>query len=344
MTSEVSRKSSAGTFLLLGFVLLLLSGAYVIFAPNAGEVGSGKFLYIRTGSTINDLTGQLEAGGYVRSVGTFKLLASAAGLDKHIRPGKYQVSRGMSNYKLVRMLRTGHQTPVKLVINKVRTKRDFVQLVCNNLEADSNQLYRLLDDDKLLASYHLSSETALCAVLPDSYEFFWNTPADKVFKKIAANYHAFWNPARRAKVEARHLTVAQVVTVASIVEEETNVAEDKPLIASVYLNREAKGMKLQADPTVKFAIGDFTIRRVTGAMLSYPSPYNTYLNYGLPPGPICTPLPETIDAVLDAPETKNLYFCAKADFSGRSAFAVTFDEQKKNAAAYQHALNERGIK
>ena len=343
MTSDVRRKPRAGIYLLF-VVALLAGGAYAVFAPNTGDMHSGKFLYIHTGADLDQVVGGMESGGFIMSGGTFKLLASVAGLGKHVKPGKYLISKGMSNYKLVRLLRLGHQTPVKLVINKVRTKREFVQLLCSNLEADSTQLYQILEDDKMLSAYHLSSETALCAVLPDTYEFFWNTSADKAFKKIAANFHTFWTPERRAKADARHLTVAQVVTVASIVEEETNVAEDKPLIASVYLNREAKGMKLQADPTVKFALGDFTIRRITGPMLTYPSPYNTYLNDGLPPGPICTPSPATINAVLDAPETKYLYFCAKADFSGSSAFAKTFDEQKKNAVAYQHALNARGIK
>ena len=181
------------------------------------------------------------------------------------------------------------------------------------------------------------------AVTPDSYFFHWNTNANKEFRKIHENYTRFWTEPRRDEAKKQGLTPVSATIMASIIDEETNKPEDKPNIASVYLNRLQKGMKLQADPTVKFAIGDFAIKRITGVMLETKSPYNTYQNEGLPPGPICTPAPSSIDAVLQAPKTNYIYFCAKADLSGASVFAATSDEHIKNARLYQKALNERGI-
>jgi UPF0755 protein len=202
---------------------------------------------------------------------------------------------------------------------------------------------RLLEDSTYLSEYEVTPGTAMAIIVPDTYEFFWNTDADKVLKKIYKNYNRFWNKQRKQKAANQGITPLQAIVVASIVDEETNMSSDKPKIASVYLNRIKKGMPLQADPTVKFAIGDFAIKRVTSAMLQINSPYNTYKYPGLPPGPICTPSMGSINAVLDAPRTSYLYFCAKADFSGYSAFASNYNEQINNANAYRRALDARGI-
>jgi UPF0755 protein len=201
----------------------------------------------------------------------------------------------------------------------------------------------MLHDPTYLAQFGLDTNTAMCAIVPDTYDFFWNSTADRAFRKIQKNYVRFWDETRRQEAKAQGLTPVKAMIVASIVDEETNMPGDKPKVASVYLNRLDKGMKLQADPTVRFALGDFTIKRVTGEMLQINSPYNTYINEGLPPGPICTPAPSSIDAVLTAPKTTYLYFCAKEDFTGYSNFASTYDEQVKNAKAYQQALDARGI-
>jgi UPF0755 protein len=285
----------------------------------------------------------LQEGGFVNSMMSFDLLAKIFKLPAHIHPGKYRITPGMSNYRMIRMLRSGKQAPVKLVIHKLRTKNDLVHLVSNNLEADSFQLRKLLSDPAFLLQYELDTNTAMCAVLPDTYEFFWNTSAEKAFKKIAKNYERFWNDDRKQAARKKNITPIQATVVASIVEEESNKADDKPKIASVYLNRLRINMRLQADPTVKFAVGDFTIRRIGGPMLDYDSPFNTYKYTGLPPGPICTPSVASIDAVLQAPATTYLYFCAKDDFSGYHVFATTYDEQIKNARAYQKALDARNI-
>jgi UPF0755 protein len=332
---------SARVILIILFVIALF--LFKIFGPNTGDFREGTYLYIHTGSDYEALKKALTDGGFVNGIYSFDLMARVRKLPAHIHPGKYKIEKGMSNFSIVRMLRNGRQTPVKLVINKLRTKHDLVNLLSTNLEADSAQLKQLLHDPSYLSEFGLDTNTAMCAIIPDTYDFFWNSSADKAFRKLEKNYAKFWDETRKQQAKNQGLTPTKATVVASIVDEETNMNEDKPKIASVYLNRLNKGMKLQADPTVRYAIGDFGIRRVTGAMLEYNSPYNTYMYEGLPPGPICTPAASSVDAVLTAPKTTYLYFCAKDDFSGYTVFASTFDEQIKNAHAYQKALDARGI-
>jgi len=340
MSAAKKKRSNRPLILGLVFIAIVALGVWVLFGPN---IGRQRYLYIHTGWGYDQVLATLKDSGYVHDATSFDILAKSAGLPAHIRPGRYQLSRGMSNFAIVRLLRRGTQAPVKLVINKLRTKKDLVALLSANLEADSAELAHMLQDSAYLSQFGLDTNTAMCAIIPDTYEFFWNTPADNVFKKMQKNYARFWSDDRRQKARAHGLTPVKATIVASIVDEETNRADDKLNIASVYLNRLEKGMKLQADPTVKFAIGDFAIRRITGAMLQYQSPYNTYQNEGLPPGPICTPSMASIDAVLNSPKTTYIYFCAKADLRGASVFASTGDEHIKNAHAYQQALNARGI-
>jgi UPF0755 protein len=341
MTAKKKKKVNRWPWVILAIVVLVLgAGAYLVFGPNSKKE---RYLYIHTGTTYAQLLATLRDSGYVRDITSFGLLASQAGLKEHVKPGKYAVKRWMSNYELVRMLRNGRQTPVKLVINKVRTINELVTLMSNNLEASRDSLSQLFRDTAYLSDFDLDTSTLLCAIIPDTYDFYWNTSADKAFKKIQKNYNRFWTTERKKLAKAHDLTPTQATIVASIVEEETNRAEDKPNIASVYLNRIKKGMKLQADPTVKYAVGDFTIHRVSGAMLKNSSPYNTYQHEGLPPGPICTPMPSTVDAVLNSPATTYIFFCAKADLGGGSVFATTDEEHLKNARAYQKALDARGI-
>ncbi|MBS1688697.1 MAG: endolytic transglycosylase MltG [Bacteroidetes bacterium] len=317
--------------------------AFEIFGPNTGSFSEGPYLYIHTGSTYEQVKESLVSGGYVRNIRSFDLLARQINYPEHIHPGKYTINKGMSNYAIIRLLHSGRQTPVKLVINKLRKEQDFINLLGQNLEADSNVLKQMFHDPVYLSQFGLDTNTLMCAVMPDTYDFFWNTTADKAFRKIEKSYAHFWTPERIQQAKNHDLTPQQAITVASIVDEETNKNDEKAKIASVYLNRLHKGIRLQADPTVKFAIGDFTIRRITGAHLQFSSPYNTYLNTGLPPGPICTPSVASIEAVLQAPATDYLYFCAKEDFSGYHRFAATLQEHMQNAHLYQQALNERGI-
>lgn len=347
MAARSKKKKSTAKRVGLTIFLIIAAGliyfVFEVFGPNTGSFSEGPYLYIHTGSTYEQVKQTLADGGYVRNIKSFDLLARQTNYPEHVHPGKYTIKRGMSSYAIVRLLHSGKQTPVKLVINKLRTKQDFINLIGQSLEADSNVLKQMFHDPVYLAQFGLDTNTVMCAIMPNTYDFFWNTTADKAFRKIEKGYAHFWTPERVQQAKDHGLTPQQVITVASIVEEETNKNAEKPNIASVYLNRLHKGIRLQADPTVKFAVGDFTIRRITGAYLQVASPYNTYVNAGLPPGPICTPSAASIEAVLQAPVTDYLYFCAKADFSGYHSFASTLQEHMQNARLYQQALNERGI-
>ncbi len=344
--ARAQKNNTTGSKWLL--ILLVMAGIgavllYKVFGPNTGSIGKEKYLYVHTGATYEQVIESLKEGGYVGDIATLSLVAKAMKLTEKVHAGRYKIKNGMSSFNIVRMLRSGTQEPVRLVINKLRTQQDFVRLICTTLEADSTDLKSLMNDPTYLSEFGVTPATAMVIVMPDTYEFFWNTSADKALRKIYKNHVRFWNDERKSKAKEQGVTPAEATIIASIVEEETNMSSDKPKIASVYLNRVRKGMKLQADPTVKFGIGDFAIRRVTSAMLQHNSPYNTYMYAGIPPGPICTPSPNTINAVIDAPRTTYLYFCAKDDFSGYSAFASSYDEQIKNAIAYRKALDKRNI-
>ncbi len=342
-----SKKNRTGKIIFFILAFFLIIGGiigYKIFGPNTASFNEGEYLYIRTGSGYSQVKETMERAGFIKDIKTFDLMAKRAGYPSMVKAGKYHIRKGMSNYHIIRMLRSGKQTPVKLVINKLRTKNDFVRFISTHLEADTSVLTAMLKDNVYLAQFGLDSNTALCAILPDTYEFWWNTDADKAYKKFAKYYKRFWTEDNLQKTKKLGLTPAEVFIVASIVEEETNYNPEKPTIASVYLNRIRTGMKLQADPTARFAYGDFTIRRITSAITSIPSPYNTYYTYGLPPGPICTPSRKSVEAVLNAPQTGYLYFCAKEDFSGMHRFAATYKEHQQNAIKYQQALTRRGIR
>lgn len=340
------KKSKAGKSLRIAGMLILLlfiAATYLLFKPNTGAFYQGHYLYIRSGATYEQVKEELSTQGFVADIKSFDLLARRAGYTDRVQAGKYEIRKGMSNFQIVRMLRSGKQVPVKLVVNKLRTRQDFINLIARNLEADTNVIKHMMTDSVFLDQYGLDSNTAMCAIMPDTYEFYWNANPEKVFRKIAANYSRFWNDARKAKAKAQGLSPQESIIVASIVEEESNMNDERPTIASVYLNRLRKGIKLQADPTARFAYGDFMIKRITGVQTALQSPYNTYYITGLPPGPICTPSPKCIDAVLNAPRNNYLYFCAKEDFSGYHNFAATLQEHYDNAKRYHEALNRRGI-
>ncbi|NCX95361.1 MAG: endolytic transglycosylase MltG [Chitinophagia bacterium] len=331
-------------WILTAIVIMLLSGGVLLglllFAPNVTKTG---FVYIKPGESKNYTFAYLTDSGFLSLPFTTNIAASLIHVPAHIKPGKYALTAGESNFELLRMLRNGKQVSIKITINKMRTMNELEHLLTSNLNVTAEQLENQLHKSKYLNHYGIDSATVFCGIMPDTYEYFWCASAETIFSKIFKNYTHFWTDARKEKATQLGLTPQTATILASIVEEETNKAEDKPLIACVYLNRLAKGMKLQADPTVKYAIGDFTIKRVTGNMLLIPSPYNTYQNTGLPPSCICTPMPATIDAVLSAPKCSYIYFCANASLDGSTSFASTDEQHLKNARAYQQALNQRGI-
>ncbi|GAA4311967.1 endolytic transglycosylase MltG [Compostibacter hankyongensis] len=351
MAKKSSRKRKPGkpwkTIVLFSVLSLIIATgiffAYRILAPNTAPFHDQRYFYIHTGSSYAQVLKALKDQDIVKSINSFDWLARQADYPEHVKAGRYEIKTGMSNLEIVKLLHSGRQMPVKLVINKLRTREDFVAFVSTRLEADSNTLRVLLRDPVYLRRYGLDTNTALCAVIPNTYEFFWNTGAEDLYDRLAKEARKFWTDKRKTAADSLGLTIPQVYILASIIEEETNNNGEKPLIASVYLNRLRSGMRLSADPTVKFAVGNFSLRRITGKQTGFDSPYNTYLYAGLPPGPICTPSIKTIDAVLRASHTEYLYFCASADFSGRHVFAATYAEHLRNARRYQKALDSLAI-
>jgi UPF0755 protein len=246
----------------------------------------------------------------------------------------------MSLVNLVRMLNNGRQTPVNFVITKLRTKENLASRIGRAFETDSTTMMALLNNNDSLKQYGLDTNTVMAAAMPYTYTLKWNSSPEKIFGEFYTAYKRFWNDERKVKADSLGLTPHEVSALASIVEEETNAASDKPNIASVYLNRLDAGMPLQADPTLKYAIKDFGIKRVLNIHKETISPYNTYRNKGLPPGPICTPSVETIDAVLSAPKTKYYYFVANSNFDGTHIFSNDYAEHMKHARIYQGKLNK----
>jgi len=323
-------------------ILLLLSFALIgwkLFGPAISTSG-GEFLYIKTGSTYTDVKQQLISKKYINSSTWFDLAAKILRF-KTIKPGRYKIKKGISLVKLVRILRAGNQSQLNFVITKIRTREDFARKAGNTFEFDSLQMIIFLNNMDSLKNYGLDTNTVTAAIMPFTYTLNWNSTPGKVFQKLFTTYKNFWTKERKTKADSLHLTPIEVSTLASIVEEETLKASDKPNMASVYLNRIRLGMPLQADPTIKFAMKDFTLKRILQTHLKTVSPYNTYLNRGIPPGPICTPAIETINAVLDAPKTDYLYFVASKRFDGSSVFTTNLTDHMKYAREYQQELSRR---
>ncbi|MEO5889312.1 MAG: endolytic transglycosylase MltG [Ferruginibacter sp.] len=323
----------------LAIVAIAALGAWRLFGSNTNFSENKKSFYIKTGSNFNEVINELNARDILKNPGTFKWMAERLDYDKKVKAGKYVIEKGASIYAIVKMLRSGKQTAVNLVINKLRTKEDIAKKISANFECDSTTFINLLNNEDSLKKYELDTNTVVTAIIPNTYSLLWNTSAQNIFKKLYAEQEIFWNDERRKKATGLNLTPQQAYILASIVEEETNSESDKGKIASVYLNRMETGMRLGADPTVKFAMKDFGLKRVYNKHLQFESPYNTYLHAGLPPGPICTPSTKTIDAILNSPSTAYLYFVAKPDLRGGSNFATTYDEHLLFARQYQHALD-----
>ena len=321
-------------------LLIVVAGyiGWILFGPTIHEPAE-KYFYVHTGSTYQDVKDNLLQNKIISGTVWFDKLAKYLNYNTAIKPGKFKIKEGMSLVNLVRMLRSGNQAPVNFVITKIRTKEDLAKKIGNNFECDSISVIQFLNNNDSLSKYDLDSNTVMTAVIPNTYILKWNNSTSSLFRKLFTEQQKFWTDKRKAEAASLNLSPKEVYTLASIVEEETNEENDKGKIASVYLNRLRTGMKLAADPTVKFAMKDFALKRIYFKHLSFPSPFNTYQHAGLPPGPICTPSIKTIDAVLNAPVTDYLYFVAKPDFSGYSNFASSYEEHMKYAKAYQLALD-----
>ncbi len=319
-------------------VILLLAAfiAYKFFGP-AVSTPSGEFFYVKTGSSYDDVKKSLVEKKYLGGATWFDMAARLLKY-KTVKPGRYKLTKGTSIFQLVRMLRSGNQLPVNFVITKIRTKETLSGRIGAQFECDSLQMIRFLNNPDSLAKFGLDTNTAMAAAMPYTYSLNWNTTPGKVFRQMHTAYQTFWDQERKQKADSLHLSQTEVVTLASIIEEETTKKIDKPTIASVYLNRIKQGMPLQADPTLKFAIRDFSLKRIYDKHKQTVSPYNTYMNKGLPPGPICTPSVETIDAVLNSPKTDYLYFVASSNFDGTHIFTTNYEDHLKYAKQYQKEL------
>lgn len=323
--------------LLFLFVALFL--AWKVLGPSV-HAPEGSYLYIRSNHTMDSLKQTLIREKILQSTFYFDRVRNLSRVNfKTVKPGRYKIEDGSNLIDLIRKLKRGQQEPVRWVINKLRTKEDLASKIGRNFECDSTEAMRYLLSNDSLRQWNLDTHTVMTVVIPNTYLLRWNGSFASILNRLHHEKEKFWNNDRLEKARQLKLSPEQVYTLASIVEEETNKKQDKGKIASVYLNRYRKGMKLQADPTVKYAMRAFGIKRIYHKHLSVPSSYNTYYTAGLPPGPICTPSPQTIDEVLNAPETSYLFFVAKPTFDGFSNFATQYSDHLKYARAYQKALD-----
>lgn len=326
-------------------LLLLVIAGYLgglLLLPDTAFSSKTKYLYIRTNqATYSDLLKTLQDSQYLKSPRTFNFLARRMGLEEKIKAGRYEIRKGMSVLDVVRMLRNGRQSPVNLVITKLRTREDLASLLGRKFECDSTSVIDYLSQTDSLKKYQLDTSNFMTGIFPNTYELFWNSTPAQIFKKLFEEKERYWTPERTEQATAHKITPTQAYILASIIEEETRDRKDKDTMASVYLNRFHSGMPLQADPTVKFALRNFTLKRIYNKHTEVISPYNTYRVKGLPPGPICTPSAASMEAVLNAPSTNYFYFVAKSDFSGRHVFSVTYDEHLLHAREFQDAQNQQ---
>jgi UPF0755 protein len=250
----------------------------------------------------------------------------------------------MNNNEIINLLRSGRQSPVRLTFNNIKYKEHLAGRIGMQLEADSAELLKLLNSREALSKYDVTPDQALAFILPNTYEFLWNTSASEFLDRMYKEFNRFWTEERRKKAADLSLRPVEVGILASIVESETNKWDEMSRVAGVYINRLRKGMLLQADPTARYAANDPSIRRVLNRHLAIDSPFNTYIYAGLPPGPICMPSIRTIDKVLDYEQHDYIFFCAKEDFSGYHVFAKTNAQHEQNARRYRQALNARNIR
>ena len=315
-----------------------------VYQPNITlNKKSEQFIYIPTNSKFSDVVRVLSDEGLLIDKNSFEWVAEKKNYRYNIKAGRYFINRELNNWELVGLLRSGMQIPVKVTFNNLRTEQQLAGKITSQIEADSLAIMQNLSDTTFLIETGLNHNNVNCLFIPNTYELYWNTSAKQFIDRMQKEYNKFWNNERLKKAATIGLTKFEVSTLASIVEMESYRKDERPIIARLYLNRLKKGMKLQSDPTIIFAIGDFTIRRVLTKDLRIDSPYNTYLHKGLPPGPICIPSINAIDAVLSATKNEYLFMCAKEDFSGYHNFAKTSKEHSKNAKKYRRALNKQKI-
>lgn len=315
---------------------------YYLFAPMSAAQ-STQYIYIDNDDNVDSVCTKIEEISNGHGITAFRTLVRHTSYAENIRTGRYEVTTSNGAFTVFRKLKNGLQTPVNLTIPSVRTIDKLAENVSNKMEFSKEELLEALSNDSICKKYGYNTQTIACMFIPETYSIYWNTSVEKFLDKMNKESIRFWNFERKNKAKAMGLNEVQVITLASIVDEETANDTEKPMIAGMYYNRLKTDMPLQADPTVKFALGKFELKRIYHDMLQTESPYNTYKYKGLPPGPIRIPSVAGIEAVLNHVHHDYLYMCAKEDFSGTHNFAKTYAEHKQNAAKYTKALNERGI-
>lgn len=348
MKKSVSKLYLGGAFLC---VIIILIVGYLYCFSSFSKSSTTQYVYIDADDNIDSVYNKLSPIASKVPFQAFHTLTHHSGYADHIRTGRYAIHPGDGSLSVWRHLKNGLQEPVNLTIPSVRTMDKLAAELSKKLMLDSATIYKALDDEAICAKYGYTTMTIPCVFIPNTYDIYWNTSIEKLLDRMKKESDKFWTFERTQKAKAMNLTPEQVITLASIVDEETANNAEKPMIAGMYYNRlmfrdaeYPEGMPLQADPTIKFAWKQFELKRIYNNLLHIDSPYNTYKNTGLPPGPIRIPSVAGIDAVLNHVHHDYLYMCAKEDFSGTHNFARTYQEHLQNAAKYTKALNERGIK
>ena len=347
----MSKKRKNGGIWVVLFILIaaMVIGTWWVYRSGF-DIEESTYIYIDTDDDVDSVAQKVERQTKPESMRVFHLYAGLLNLKDKIRTGRYEVTPDLSMLNLIRNIRNHNEKPIMLVVPSTRTMDQMAGKLANQLMADSASIAQYLNDESNMKALGYTKESLPGIFIPNTYEVYWDISIQKLMERMQKENVAFWNEERTAKLRevseyaGEKMTKEKVITLASIVDSETANNGEKPTIAALYMNRLRKQMALQSDPTVIFAVGDFTIRRVLHEHLKVESPYNTYRNIGLPPGPIRVPSIAGIDAVLDHDKNGYIYMCAKEDFSGTHNFAVTYGEHLLNAARYVKALNERGIK
>ena len=346
-------KKKSGTYKVIKYILLIIVlilagvGYYIyqaMFSPNTWTPGDEPVsLYVEPGDTFDEVTKKMYSQGLIVNRQTFEWLAERKDYPSNVKVGHYLVKEGMTNNELLNKLQAGLQTPINVVFHNIHTLSDLSEDISNQLVFDSSDLMEKLTDTSYLSQMGFDTTTVKAMFIPNTYELYWTASPDKFMKRMKKEYEKFWNEERRKKAEEIDFTPFEVSILASIIEKETNKNDEKDTIAGVYINRLERGYRLQADPTLKYALNDFSIRRVLNRHKNIDSPYNTYKYGGLPPGPICLPSIASLEAVLNYVDHNYYYFVAKADFSGYHSFSRTYNEHINKAKKYQQKLNQKKI-
>lgn len=326
-------------------LLLLLGGAFGLpLLRNVSSTNEPVLIYLDQDDNFDSLSVKIKATGKAEMNRGMRLAAQLLQYEDRVRPGCYDVGSGQCAWNVIRRLRAGDQLPIRLTIPQTWTKEQLAARLSRQLMADSASLASLFNDPEALKAYETRPEMLVSLFVPDTYEVYWTITPEALLKRMAKEHKAYWTAERKALAEQQGLTPDEVAVLASIVDKETTNVDEMPMVAGMYLNRLRTNMLLQADPTVKFALGNFALRRIYNSHLACDNPYNTYKYAGLPPGPICVPSPQAINAVLHPAQHNYLYMCAKEDFSNAHNFAATYAEHLDNARRYRQALSQRGIK